>query len=119
MEFDKIVVTLAGVALIAFIYWFFFRKSENVIDAGDHVDIIVDGGYTPEAISAQAGSEITLTFLRKDPSPCLEEVVFSDFGIRRYLPLNETVEVRLTPPHKGSYAFACGMNMFHGKLVAR
>lgn len=82
----------------------------------DSVDIIVEGGYQPEIISVQKGKTTKLNFLRKDPSSCLEEVVLSDFKIRKYLPLNQKVTIEVTPQKSGEFDISCGMNMFHGKI---
>lgn len=119
MELSQGIVVVTGVALIGFIYWFFFMKKVHAVEASSLVEVTVEGGYSPSVITTEAGKEITMVFIRRDPSPCLEEVVLSDFGIRRYLPLNERIEITVTPPEKKDYLFACGMNMFHGKITAR
>ena len=62
------------------------------------------------------GKTTTINFFRKDPSSCLEEVILSDFKIRKYLPLNKKVSIEITPQKTGEYSFSCGMNMFHGKV---
>lgn len=111
-------VTAGGILLIGFIHWFFFMRQESVVAVAESVDIVVNGGYSPEAVSVVVGKELNLTFLRKDPSSCLEEVIFPDFGIRKYLPLNEKVTVTIRPTEKKNYSYSCGMNMFHGKIVA-
>lgn len=118
MGMDEIAVTVGGVTLIGLIYWFFFMKREEIAAASRFVRITVDGGYTPQTLKAEVGKEITLTFIRKDPSPCLEEVILSDFGVRRYLPLNEEVEIKIRPTEKRDYSFSCGMNMFRGKIIS-
>lgn len=110
---DKTIVTVAGIGLIAAIYWFFFAKKEEAMEVSI---IIVDGGYKPNAIKIKKDKPVTLTFTRKDPNPCLEELVFPDYKIKKYLPLNEPVEITLSPPHSGKSGFHCGMNMFHGRL---
>lgn len=119
MTLDKIIVTIAGIVLSAFTYWFFLMKQEKAVEAGDSVDIVVEGGYKPEVISARKGRLTKLNFIRKDPSDCLEEVVLGDFKIRRHLPLNEKVTVEITPIKPGEFRFSCGMNMFHGKIIVR
>lgn len=118
MTLDQLVVTAVGAALIVFIYWFFFGKSEVVQHASGSLDVLVDGGYSPHAIRTPVGTPLTLTFKRKDPSPCLEEIVFPDFGLRRYLPLHEAVPITIKPTARGEYSFSCGMNMYHGKIIA-
>lgn len=92
------------------------KKEPEVVATVDVVDITVNGGYQPEVISIPKGKTTTINFLRKDTSGCLEEVVLSDFKIRKYLPLNQKVSVSITPQKTGVYSFSCGMNMFHGKV---
>jgi len=113
-------VNLAGVALIAFIIWWFWlsrpkaqRVRENV------VDIVVEAGtYTPPRIEVQAGKEVTLRFLRKDASPCAEKVIFASLGIDADLPLNTPTDIVVTPVEAGEIPFTCQMQMYRGSLVA-
>ena len=114
---DKIIVTIAGLFGILFIYWFFLMKKERVVKANDSVDIIVEGGYSPDVISIRKGKTTKLNFLRKDPSSCLEEVVLGDFKVRKQLPLNQKVTIELTPQQAGEFKYSCGMNMYHGKII--
>lgn len=117
MSIDKILVAIFSFIGIGFTYWFFLRKNEKeVVMVSDSIDIIVDGGYQPEVISIAKGKTTKLNFLRKDSSSCLEEVVLSDFKIRKYLPLNKKVTVEVTPQKQGDFDISCGMNMFHGKI---
>lgn len=117
---DKIIVTVGGIILSAFIYWFFFGKkdeSEKQEIATD-IKVVVEGGYKPQVIRVPKGKKVTLTFLRKDSNSCLEEVVFPDYKIKKYLPLGEEVKITLNPPHKSESQFHCGMSMFFGKIKA-
>lgn len=114
---DKLLVTLAGLASIALVYWFFLMRKETAVAVGESVDILVDGGYKPEVISVGRGRTVTLNFLRKDPSNCLDEVVLPDFNVRKELPLGRVVSVTITPEKVGSFIYCCGMNMFHGTIV--
>lgn len=118
---DKILVAVASICGIALTYWFFLMKKEGVsvvVDTGS-VDITVEGGYSPQVISIPKGRLTTINFTRRDPSSCLEEVVLPDFRIRKYLPLNKKVPIILTPQKSGEYDYACGMNMFHGKIIVK
>lgn len=119
MTLDKILVIVFSVLGAIFTYWFFLMKKdeEAVAATGSSMDIIVKGGYSPEAVSIPKGKTTTLNFIRKDPSPCLEEVVIPDFKIRKYLPLNKKVSISITPQEEGKYEISCGMNMFHGKII--
>jgi plastocyanin domain-containing protein len=114
---DKTIVTIAGAALIAFIYWFFFGKKEASMEPKQSWDIIVEGGYRPATITIPAGKTSTVTLLRKDPNSCLEEIVMPEFKIKKFLPINEKVTITLSPAKPGTYGIHCGMNMFHGKIV--
>jgi len=118
MSADEILVTIFSVAGIAFTFWFFLMKKENVVEVEDDTaDIKVEGGYTPNVISIPKGKTTKISFTRRDPSSCLEEVVLPDFKIRKYLPIGEKITVEITPKQAGEFVYSCGMNMFHGKII--
>lgn len=116
---DKIIVTIVGLLGIGFIYWYFLMKNEEEVAAVGAINVIVEGGYNPEVISIPKGKTTKINFIRKDPTSCLEEVVLGDFKIRKYLPLNQPVTVELTPLQTGEFDYACGMNMYHGKIIVK
>lgn len=119
MTIDRIIAIITGVVAIVFTFWFFLMKKDEEVIVSDSIDIIVDGGYKPSTIVLKKGKPITVHFLRKDSSSCLEEVVLSDFKIRKYLPLNGKVSIVITPQTSGEFSFSCGMGMFHGKIIVR
>lgn len=119
MSPDKLLVTILGFLGIVFTYWFFLMKKEKEVEVRESVDIVVEGGYSPSVVSIPKGKTTKLNFIRKDPTDCLEEVVLADFRIRKHLPLNQKVTVEITPQKEGEYGYACGMNMFHGKIIVR
>lgn len=116
---DKLIVTTVDLFAIFFVYWFFLMKNEKQVEVTDSVDIIVDGGYVPQTIVIKKGKTTKINFLRKDPTSCLEEVVLGDFKTRRYLPLNKKVTVEIKPQEAGEFTYACGMNMYHGKIIIK
>lgn len=116
---DKLIVTILGILAGIFTFWFFFAKRGKETSVTDTVDIIVEGGYAPGTIVIPRGKKTVINFIRKDPSSCLEEVVLGDFKIRKYLPLNQKVGVELIPRKAGEFGYACGMNMYHGKIIVR
>ncbi len=118
MEIDEVLIALLSIGGIGFTYWFFLLKHEDeaVIVKSNSVDIMVEGGYTPSVISIPKNKTTTITFFRKDPSSCLEEVVLPDFRIRKFLPINKTTSIQVTPKESGTFEISCGMNMFHGKI---
>lgn len=121
---DWIVIT-AGAAIIAWVYWYFFvapRAAVSVAAAdgsgSPEITITVKGGYDPAQIRVKSGQAVRLTFDRQETSSCSEEIVFPDFGVKRFLPAFEKTTIELTPPRPGKYGFMCGMSMLHGSLIA-
>ena len=118
-------VIAAGVASIAWVNWYFFLAGRRAVTTASATPgavptqhIVVEGGYEPATIRVPAGRPVRLVFDRKDTSSCTEEVVFPDFGIRKFLPTGTPVTLELTPPKAGRYEFMCGMSMVHGVLIA-
>ena len=119
MTTDQIIVIIVAVLGIAGVYWFFLGKRTKTVRVSGDIEIIVDGGYTPDTIEIPSGKPTTIHFFRKDPSSCLEEVIISEFKIRRALPLNERIDVPITPEMPGTFKFSCGMGMYHGTIIVR
>jgi plastocyanin domain-containing protein len=118
MILDKIIVTVIGIIIIGFIYWYFFGKKEEAEESkSGEVAITVSGGYKPAKIKVKANQETKITFTRTDNNSCLEDVYIPDFSIKEYLPLNIPVSVTIKPEHKGEYDLHCGMNMYHAKII--
>ncbi|RMC61757.1 cupredoxin domain-containing protein [Lactobacillus sp. ESL0259] len=121
----RIIILCLGVALIAFIAWWFFGKhnvaTENasVNSNKQSVDIVVKGGYSPEKVILERGIPATLNFKRTDSSSCLDHVIFSDFGINQKLPQGKTEPIKIDTSKPGEYEWACSMNMFHGKVIVK
>lgn len=84
------------------------------------VAIKVDAtGYHPAEATAPAGKPVKLVFTRTTDDGCGQQLVFPDLDIRKDLPLNEPVTVDVTMPASGKIAFACGMDMYRGSIVAK
>ncbi|HKH21929.1 MAG TPA: cupredoxin domain-containing protein [Gammaproteobacteria bacterium] len=123
MNATQIIVNVSGLAIIAWIVWYFWlwrgesfaAQTKNGIQT---VDVVVKGGYQPAAIMVKAGQRVRLNFTRREASTCSEEVVIPDFGKRAFLPENLSVPIEVMPEKPGEYAFTCGMNMYRGKLIA-
>ena len=122
---EKIGIVIGGALLVGFILWWFFGKhttseaEAKVVDDGQAVTVAVDGGYTPNTVVLKKGVPAQIIFDRKDPSSCLSHVVFPDFGIDEALPLGEQYPIKIDTSKPGEYHYACGMNMFHGKVVVK
>lgn len=121
----KIIVLLLGLALIGFIIWWFFAKHETEQGTAEvqadqqSIDVEVKGGYSPETVVLKKGVPAKINFTRRDPSSCLDRVVFPDFGINQELPKDETRTVKIDTSKAGEFQWACGMDMFHGKLIIK
>ena len=130
-------VIAGGTSAVVWVNWYFFAAERGgavaalaAVAAGgaaggtdgdaqtQQATVTVKGGYSPAVVRAKAGQPVRLTFDRQETSGCSEEVVFGDFGIRRYLPAHQQTVIEVTPPAAGTYEFTCGMGMLRGKLVA-
>lgn len=112
-------INILGLSLIALIVWWFwlYKPSEASIAKDDIVIRVENGTYQPSRIKVSAGQPVTLTFLRKDASPCAATVVFPDSEVSEELPLNKAKAIILPAMSRGEYAFTCQMQMYRGKLV--
>ncbi len=122
LDATQVGVLAGGVALIAFILWYFFGERERVAASEgsggvQEVKITVRGGYSPDLIVVKQGRPVRLDFYRDETASCSDTVVFGDFGIARPLPAYATTPVEFTPDRAGEFTFTCGMNMLRGKLV--
>lgn len=120
-------VIAGGLGAAALVNWYFFMAGRGVASAAvvttggvgaQEVRITVRGGYEPATVRVAAGRPVRLVFDRRGTSSCSEEVVFPAFGLRRFLPANQSTTLEVTPPSPGTYEFTCGMGMLHGRLVA-
>ncbi len=121
----QIIVTIAGLGLIAFIAWFFWFSEKEATVVGttsagiQEVFIKVKGGYSPDVIVVEAGKPVRLNFNREETAVCSEQVLFPDFDKQATLTPFKTVTLEITPEKPGEYNFQCGMGMLHGKIIAR
>jgi plastocyanin domain-containing protein len=120
---DKILVTLGGLAAIAFIVWFFWLHKKPGMKASlsssgyQEALVLVKGGYTPDVILVERGKPVRLNFVRTESAACSEMVLLPGFNKSAHLPEGETVAVEFLPDKPGEYEFQCQMGMLRGKLV--
>jgi plastocyanin domain-containing protein len=125
MSIGQIIVTVAGLAAIGGVAWFFWGPRGQGAVAGvtssgfQEAMILVKGAYTPDVIVVEHGKPVRLTFRREETAACSEKVIFPDFDRTAELPEGEQVPIEFTPEHPGEYEFTCGMGMLRGKLVVR
>jgi len=75
-------------------------------------------GFQPASLTLKPDVPAQITFLRTTNDTCATSVVIPDYKINKDIPLNKPVVVEFTP-RKGTFGFACGMNMYQGKLVVQ
>lgn len=125
MDTSEIMVTLVGLGLIAFVLWYLFFSTRQVVGAVSssagvqEVDVTVKGGYSPDVIEVEKGKPVQLHFYRDEEASCSEEILFPDFGIRRELPAFQTTLIELLPQQAGRFEFTCGMGMLRGSLLVK
>lgn len=121
----RIVVLVVGIVLIAFILWWFFGKHQEKVetaqksDQGQNAEIVVKGGYSPATVVLKKGVPAKLAFNMQDGTACLSHVVFNQLGINRDLTKQKLTTIDIPTEKAGEYDFACGMNMFHGKVIVK
>lgn len=132
LQVSEWLVVVAGIAVIGWVNWYFFLAQRTAVAAAGpatgvagpgsvapaEATVVVHGGYEPAIVRVRAGAPVRLIFDRQETSPCSEEIVFPDFGIRRFLPAFEKTTIELTPEAPGHYEFTCGMSMLHGVMIA-
>ncbi|MDP3880544.1 MAG: heavy metal translocating P-type ATPase, partial [Dehalococcoidales bacterium] len=121
MPLAEILVTLGGIAVIAFLSWFFFgpKQAQAAQVKGKIQEIVVKvkGGYSPDIIRVKQGIPLRLIFDRQEAGDCTSRVVFPDFHASKTLAAFARTTLEFTPDKAGEFGFACGMNMIHGTLV--
>ena len=122
MTNPQMMVLVGGVAAIVAVNWYFFAPRKGAAaavapDGTQTVRIKVLGGYEPQTIRLKRGKPVRLVFDRQETSPCSEEVVLADFGVRQFLEPHKETTVSITPGRAGKFDMTCGMSMLHGTIV--
>ena len=88
---------------------------------GKHQDftVTVDSkGYHPATIKVAAGKEVHLTFVSKEAS-CANGISIPSLKRTLSLQPGKKKMITFTPKKEQTIAFACSMDMFKGKVVAK
>ena len=84
---------------------------------GQRVSILVtENGFEPAVVNVKAGEPVTLLVKRTTDQTCATELVMKEQHIHQTLPLNHEVAITFTPSHTGDLVYACGMDMYRGKI---
>jgi plastocyanin domain-containing protein len=78
---------------------------------------VTSKGFEPASIPVKAGAPIVLVVTRKTDRTCATALVMASRKIRKDLPLNKAVEIRLAAEKPGTLRFACPMDMIAGEIV--
>ena len=96
------------------------QSMENVQFPNDAKKVVVSkNGFEPSAITFTKGEPLKIAFYRADGENCASEVVFKDLNMTRKLPVGEVVTVEIASLKGNEVSFACGMNMFKGKVLVQ
>ena len=116
---------IIAIILIGFIIWWFFGKHEEaagqsaITNDQQEATIVVNGGYSPETVVLKKGIPAKVTFDMRDKTACLSHVVFDELGLDKELTKQATTTVEIPTDKAQEFNFACGMNMFHGKVIVK
>ncbi len=125
MSMMEWIVIIGSIAAIIWVNWYFFLARQPVANAAideegvQEIAIVVDGGYHPAVVNVKRDKPVRLVFDRRDRSGCSEEIVFPDFGVRKFLSPFRKTTVDLTPAQIGHFEFTCGMSMLRGRLIVQ
>lgn len=118
-------VILATAALTGLIIWWFFgnfQKSSQqagLSNGRQEGQVVVKGGYEPEVLYLKQGVPAEVTFKMEDGTSCLSRVIFSSLGVEKDLTKEKLAKVQIPTDKTGEIDYACGMDMFHGKIVVK
>ncbi len=82
---------------------------------------VTEAGFHPGNVTVPAGKPVRLVFHRTTDKTCATEVVMTVAGkrIEQALPLNRSVELRMTFPTAGTITYACAMDMIRGTITVK
>lgn len=121
----SILAIIVGVVLIGLIIWWFFGRHQESAGHAQQVNneqtatVVVKGGYSPSTVVLKKGVPAKVNFDMQDHTACLSHVVFSSLGVNKDLTKQKITTVDIPTDKAGEIDFACGMDMFHGKVVVK
>ncbi len=125
MEILRIAVIIIALLLIAFIVWWFFGKhtesagKSTIVNDGQTATIVVNGGYSPSTVTLKKGIPAQVNFDMHDSTACLSHVVFEQLGVNKDLTKQKITTINIPTDKAQTFNFACGMDMFHGKVIVK
>ncbi|MDO4912809.1 MAG: cupredoxin domain-containing protein [Lactobacillus sp.] len=119
----KIIITFICIILIvAIAIWFMTghddQEKAKISGKKQFQKVIVKGGYAPNVIVLKKGIPAELDFDLQDSTACLSSIAFDELGINQELHPGKNV-ISVPTDKAQELGFACGMNMFHGKVIIK
>ena len=121
----RIAVIIIALILIAFIVWWFFGKhtesagKSTIVNDEQTATIVVNGGYSPSTVILKKGIPAQVNFDMHDSTACLSHVVFEQLGVNKDLTKQKITTINIPTDKAQTFNFACGMDMFHGKVIVK
>ena len=121
----RIAVIIIALLLIAFIIWWFFGKhtesagKSTIVNDEQTATIVVNGGYSPSNNKKKKGIPAQVNFDMHDSTACLSHVVFEQLGVNKDLTKQKITTINIPTDKAQTFNFACGMDMFHGKVIVK
>jgi hypothetical protein len=75
-------------------------------------------GFVPRLSRVRRGVPVTLVVTRKTDQTCATEIVVAGLGQKWDLPLGRAVRIEIPEGVRDTLRYACGMDMFHGVVIA-
>lgn len=125
MEILRIAAIVIALILIAFIVWWFFGKhtesagKSTIVNDEQTATIVVNGGYSPSTVILKKGIPAQVNFDMHDSTACLSHVVFEQLGVNEDLTKQKITTINIPTDKAHTFNFACGMDMFHGKVIVK
>ena len=92
-----------------------FSKNQTkkvVVNAENH-------GYKPDIVTFKQCNPAELKIISSYNMLCMNEVVSKDLNFDEKLDGKKEVTIDVPTDKPGTYNYACGMDMFHGKVVVK
>ena len=79
---------------------------------------VTEDGFMPSVATAPRGVPLTLVVTRTTDQTCATEIVITELAQKWDLPLGRAVRIEVPQGIRDTLHYACGMDMFHGVVVA-
>lgn len=90
---------------------------QNLVASDTPTISINEFGYSPNAITVKANSDVSLRLDNKNGSGCIQAFTIPALGIQKIVPLGSSATVTFRAPNqKGTMPFMCSMGMYRGVI---